>query len=198
LQTSDKINGKLNGYLNMEQQKQKREAKLEGRCQVLAEIIDAIKPVYLKANNEQKAFIETMIGAAIWYIPKPPNTWTGHVSVGVLKAFHPKSEHTKPKFSEEHVYPRKMAAKLLLKDNLLNGEKLKLLFKEKYGRLHFITPGENKSVLKHQKAKYFTTPEDAYAKAGISLIKISDSDLPFIKKRDLKIIEGYLKLPMPS
>jgi hypothetical protein len=177
----------------MNQRKQQREAKLERQCSVLAEIVAAIKPAYSKASPDQKAFIETMIGAAIWYIPKPSSAWTGRISIGAMKTFHPDSGHKKPKFSEEHVYPRKVAARLLLEDDSLDGANLSALFRQKYGRLHFITPDENKSVQPHQRAKVFTTPDEAYAKAGIELIEVADHELPFVKKRDREIIERYLK-----
>ena len=46
-------------------------ARIRSRCRVLAKTILSIQDVYFKADIDQKAFIETMIGAAIWYIPKP-------------------------------------------------------------------------------------------------------------------------------
>ncbi len=169
-----------------------REAKLEEQCSVVADIIVAIRPIYSRATAGQRALLETIIGAAIWYIPKPTRAWTGRVSVGALRMFHPESGIPKPKFSEEHVYPRKVAARLLLEDESLNGATLSMLFREKYGRLHFITPDENKSVQRHQRVGVFTTPDDAYAKAEIILVEIADHDLRLIKKRDQDIIERYL------
>jgi hypothetical protein len=188
---ADNLIYSLNRYMN--QRQQKREAKLEGQCRILAEIVAAIKPVYSKADPNQKAFIETMVGAAIWYIPKPSSAWTGRVSIGALKAFHPDSGHPKPKFSEEHVYPRKVAARLLLENKSIDGSDLSTLFKEKYGRLHLITPDENKSVQPHQRANVFTTPYAAYSKAGIVLIEVANHELSLVKRRDRKTIERYLK-----
>jgi hypothetical protein len=91
-----------------------REEKISSHCDVLAESIASIRHVYERAEKQQKAFIETMVGAAIWYIPKPRNAWTGFVSIEAIKSFHPSSNIAEPKFSEEHVYPRKVAARLLL------------------------------------------------------------------------------------
>ena len=172
--------------------KDQRERKLETRCAALADIVISIRPVYTKADSEQKALIETMIGAAIWYIPKPSDAWTGKMSTGVLKAFHPDSGITKPKFSEEHVYPRKVAARMLLEDNALDGATMVKVFREKYGRLHYITPEENKSVQPYQRVAVFSTPDVAYIKAGIKLIQIAQQDLRLIKKRDRDVIERYL------
>lgn len=169
-----------------------REEKISSHCDVLAETITSIRHVYRRAEKQQKAFIETMVGAAIWYIPKPRNAWTGFISLEALKSFHPNSNIAKPKFSEEHVYPRKVAARLLLEDEGLDGNKLLELFKNKFGRLHYITPDENKAVIRFQKDSVFTEPEDAYKSAGIVLLNVVASDLKPIKKRDAETIERYL------
>lgn len=176
----------------MSHRKEHREKRLEMHCATLADIVISIRSVYTKAAAEQKALIETMIGAAIWYIPKPSDAWTGQISTGALKAFHPDSGITKPRFSEEHVYPRKVAARMLLTDETLGGETMIKVFREKYGRLHYITPDENKSVQPYQRAAVFSTPVDAYIKAGIELIQVAQQDLRLIKKRDRNAIDRYL------
>jgi hypothetical protein len=173
--------------------KQNRDSVLEEKCSILADTIVAIRTIYSKATPLQKAFLETVIGAAIWYIPKPSSAWTGRISVGALKMFHPDSGIQKPRFSEEHVYPRKVAARLLLEDQSLDGANLSAIFQEKYGRLHLITPDENKLVQPYQRVAVFTTPDDAYEKAGIVLVEVAAHELSFIKKRDRDTIEKYLK-----
>ena len=177
----------------MKQRSHTREDKLEKQCAVLADIIIAIRPVYLKADATQKALIETMIGAAIWYIPKPATAWTGYISEGALKAFHPDSGIQKPKISEEHVYPRKVAARLLLEDHELSASTMAILFRDKYGRLHYITSDENKGVQPYLRANVFTTPDEAYKAAGVFLIKVDPQDLKQIKRRNPSIINAYLK-----
>ncbi len=167
--------------------------KLDKHCSALANVIVSIRPVFAKVEPSQKGLIETMIGAAIWYIPKAANAWTGSVSIAALKIFHPNSGTTKPKFSEEHVYPRKVAARMLLEDEQLDGTRMAQLFREKYGRLHYITRDENKSVQKFQRANVFTTSEEAYSKAGIVFVQVAKEDLRLIKQRDQKTIEKYLK-----
>ena len=178
--------------LQMNQRRSTREKKLAKQCTVLADVIISIRPVYSRAAPIQKALIETMIGAAIWYIPRAPDAWTGYISLGALKVFHPDSGVERPKFSEEHVYPRKVAARLLLGDEALNGSGMAEIFLNKYGRLHYITPDENKSVQKHQRVAVFSTPDDAYNKAGITLIQVAKHDLRLIKKRDRDTIEHYV------
>jgi hypothetical protein len=158
----------------------------------LADVIVSIRDVYCRAEKQQKAFIETMVGAAIWYKPKPKNAWTGFISLEALKAFHPDSGIVSPKLSEEHVYPRKVAARLLLENMKLDGNTLLELFTTKYGRLHYITPDENKAVIRFQKDAVFVEPESAYKNAGIQLINVVASDLKAIKKRDAETVGAYL------
>ena len=169
-----------------------REEKIIKHCNALAEIIISSRDIYNKSEKQQQAFIETMVGAAIWYIPKPTNAWTGYISVQALKAFHPESNVLKPKLSEEHVYPRKVAARLLLENKDLNGKLLHQLFNEQFGRLHYITPDENKAVIQFQKDAIFNLPEEAYKLAKIDLIKVERKDLKNIKKRDVHTIKKYI------
>jgi hypothetical protein len=169
-----------------------RKEKIEKHCSVLADLIEAIRPSYRQAEKQQKAFIETIIGAAIWYIPKPLGAWTGYMSREVLKAFHPNSGISDPKFSEEHVYPRKVTARLLLEIDSLTDAALLNLFITKYGRLHYITPDENKIVTKFQKDDVFLDPDTAYLHAKITLVLVAVDDFRKIKKRDASTIEKYL------
>ena len=122
---------------------QLREEKLNDQCAVVAALIVAMRPVYQGANERQRALLETIIGAGIWYIPKPAGAWTGLISIGALQTFHPQTGVSSPKLSEEHMFPRKVTARLLLEDPLIDGPTLAALFREKYGRVHLITPEEN-------------------------------------------------------
>ena len=103
------------------------------------------------------------------------------MSVELLKSFLPDSGDAAPKISEEHIYPRKVAARELLLNTSLNEELVHELFNEKYGKLHYITPSENKLAIKHQRNNTFTTPEEVYERASITLIRVDKNDLSRIK-----------------
>jgi hypothetical protein len=171
---------------------QMRDAKLDEQCAVVAALIVAMRPVYQSANSRQRALLETIIGAGIWYIPKPTHAWTGRISLGALRAFHPESGVARPRLSEEHVYPRKVAARLLLEDPFLTASSLASSFREKYGRVHLITSEENKTVQPFQRAGIFTSPEDAYEKAQITLVNVPRDELRLVKLRDRDSIERHL------
>ena len=169
----------------------KREARLREQCDVVALLITAMRPVYEAANPQQRALLETIVGAAIWYIPKPIQAWTGRISHRALLAFHPESGNNRPRLSEEHVYPRKVAARLLLSDLELTGESMSLQFKEKYGRVHLITSEENKSVQRHQRVGVFNSPDEAYALAGITFVELPTEALRKVRRRDRETIEFF-------
>jgi hypothetical protein len=172
---------------------EKREVKLREQCDAVASMIVAMRPVYEAASPSQRALLETIVGAAIWYIPKPVLAWTGQISRGALQAFHPESGNSRPRLSEEHVYPRKVAARLLLSDMSLTGESMAHQFKEKYGRVHLITSEENKAVQRHQRVGVFISPDEAYKLAGITLVQLPEDALRKIKKRDRETIEYFLR-----
>jgi hypothetical protein len=170
-----------------------RNSKIARQCAVLADVINAVRHRYETADDGQRSLIETMIGAAIWYIPKPPNAWSGLISLGALRLFLPDSGSVKPRFSEEHIYPRKVAAQQLLADTSLNHDRMTTEFVSKYGKLHYITPQENKAVQKYQRSAIFSTPDEAYSQANVVLIHVKREDLKMIKKRDSNVINNYLK-----
>jgi len=162
---------------------------IKGRCLILAEIINAIKKIYISSNDNQRAFIETIIGAAIWYIPKPENFWSGMISLKALEEFR---NNGKFKFSEEHIIPRKYAARELLASDIeLTLDYVENKYKLEYCKLHYITPKENKDVIKFQK-NYDGNSDKIYKNAGIKLIKINKEKLKLIKERNIEIINEII------
>jgi len=162
------------------------------QCEIVAALIAAMRPIYAAANERQRSLLETIIGAGIWYIPKPTDAWTGNISLNALRSFHPDSGVVRPKLSEEHVYPRKVTAKKLLQTSSLSGAELADLFRAKYGRVHLITAEENKAVQPFQRVGVFVEPEAAYAAAGVRLIELSETALRQVKKRDRAVIDELL------
>jgi hypothetical protein len=185
---------KYNMDEELNHQKINNEDNIECRCKILAEMINNIKDIYKTANENQKAFIQTIIGAAIWYIPKPKMYWTGKISVEAIKSFLPQNNEI-PKLSEEHDIPRKIAAKQLLeKEEILTSEYVKREYLEKYCKIHYITPNENRRAIKFQKAKIYQESKKVYKDANIKLIKISVEQLKQIKERNEEIINNILNI----
>lgn len=161
--------------------------RLVERFEILVKTIIQIQPLYNNCKNEsQLAFIETMIGAGLWYLGK--GVWTGKISKNVLKLFLSDSGIEDPKFTEDHEYPRKVSARELLMINWMKyknpTKEMVSQFIQKYGRVNYVTKNENSRLTKFQKADVFTTPETAYQKAKVELIQISKEQLDKIKKRN--------------
>jgi hypothetical protein len=66
------------------------------------------------------------------------------------------------------------------------------LYLQKYGRFNYITPTENKILVKFQKTHIFEDPSAAYSQAGVHLVNVSLLELKLIKKRDRATIDSCL------
>jgi len=161
--------------------------KAKNRCYVLADLLNDIRDTYDKSNDDQKALIETVIGAAIWYLPKIDESFSGLISKNAILNLQ-----NKRKISEEHIYPRKVSAKELLEKKDLTRDGLFELYKGKYCKLCYITPEENRRAIQYQKTKTFSTPEVAYQGADIQLIKIFKDKFKKLKKGDAGIVADLL------
>lgn len=171
--------------------------KLRDRCKVLVEVARSLSVIYSSAlaSETQKHYIETILGAAIWYLPTSKELWNGKISKQVLFDFHPDSRIHNPRMTEDHEYPRKVSAlELMEKDWMGKDASIEMLelYLNKYGRFSYITPTENKILVKFQKANIFETPEIAYSSAGIILVQISTDELKGVKKRNRRVIDYCL------
>lgn len=139
--------------------------RLEEKCEALLKLVLGIQDYYKATSAENKRLIETTIGATIWYLPKSKKLlFTGKIS---------KEAKEKNEKSEDHLYPRKIAAMEILSLNWSEEvDPLKTilkLFLEKYGRYNYVSRKENNKLIQFQKSDIFVSPEIAYKKAGIEL-----------------------------
>ena len=150
--------------------------KITPKVIALLDLVDGIKGKYETFNEgskkEYKSFIETEIGAGIWYINKVKKIlWSGKISE---KALYEIKHNPNVKLCEEHFNPRKVSAVEVLSTEWSSfenpQEEFINRFLSKYGKFHYVTKNENKIVAKFQKIEDFISPEDSYQKAGIKLI----------------------------
>ena len=141
----------------------KREKQRAEKFEVLTEIVNALQPAYVNASESKKALMETIIGAAIFYMPALKNKcYTGLVSEAVKAGSGRKVK--------EHLYPRKVSGRELLSATPVTADKLMNLHFTKYGRYNYVTRKENSRLRPYQKAEVFVSPEDSYRKANIRLV----------------------------
>ena len=149
--------------------------KLDQRCDVLAEIVLPLRALYQKPTTTptQKALLETVIGAAIWYLPGCEGLFTGKISVRAVEACR-KDKKQWAKLTREHCYPRKRAGADLLKGETagLTGKEILVGYQTNWGRYNLVTKEENRALIPHQKNEMCA--EDCYTTAGISLIDVPE------------------------
>jgi hypothetical protein len=90
-------------------------------------------------NEKDKTFFQTVLGAAIYYLPHPERCWNRRISLNVIN--HVLEGGNKVK---DHIIPRKLAAKNLLE--LANPSSLNefdTVYWEVYSKFTYVTTNEN-------------------------------------------------------
>ena len=170
-------------------------SKILDKADVIARTVISQQEFYFSkdCNENHKQLLETMIGAAIWYLPQGKELWTGEISIYALKKLFESHEPHKITLTKDHHYPRKVAAAELFKLDwptfLSPAEEVLKRYQNIYGRYNLVLPEENKRLVKYQKGIIFTSPEDSYRKAGINLRNITEQQLNQIKKGDRHFTE---------
>ena len=89
--------------------------KILDNAEVIARTVMSQQPFYksIDCNENHRQLLETMVGAAIWYLPQGKELWTGEISVEAIN----KLSETKQlgSLTKDHNYPRKVAASELFK-----------------------------------------------------------------------------------
>ena len=118
---------------------------------------------YLQAAATEQAFVETTIGAAVFYLPQIKSLhYSGLITPEALESGQE---------CLEHMFPRKIAGMALLTTVPDTIDDLIYACNSIYLRYNIVTPKQNKMLTPFQKKGVFTTPTAAYEKAGIELIK---------------------------
>lgn len=137
--------------------------KIESKFKVTFELIKKLRPTWLVSNDYEKAFIETILGATIFYLPTNKDSFSGMISENATKV-------DKKLRVKEHQYPRKISSKELFLNPPSNIEELKELFYNTYGVWNWVTKTENSGLRQHQKYGIFKSPEKSYNDCGIKLL----------------------------
>ena len=175
--------------------------KLDDLCKVLERVIVKTAEIYNEDSTSptQKALLETIIGAAIWYLPGSNELYSGMIS----KSAEEKLSEGIPlsKLTKEHKFPRKLAGRELLSQvfiDFLNGEKkLSDLYLENYGKFNLVLSRENKDLLKFQKSSTFVDDETSYRNAKIELLERTIEQLRDLSP-DRKRKPGKRQLSAPA
>ena len=71
--------------------------KILDKAEVIARTVMSQQDFYFSenCNANHKQLLETMIGAAIWYLPQGKELWTGDISIDALKSLSGSDEPQK-------------------------------------------------------------------------------------------------------
>ena len=138
--------------------------KIESKFKIAFELIKKLRPTWVESNDYEKAFIETILGATIFYLPTNKDSFSGMISENASKV-------DKELRVKEHQYPRKISSKELFTNPPKSVEELKEMYYNRYGVWNWVTKTENSSLRKYQKDGKFKLPEKSYNDCGIKLIR---------------------------
>jgi len=154
---------------------------LEEKCQILEKVIIELSEIYANKDctKQQKALLETMIGAAIWYLPTGNELYSGFISEVALERIKKGAQISE--LTKEHKFPRKIAGELLLTEKyklFLSGkESLYNLYLNEFGIYNLVDKNENRGLVKHKKSNIFNNDVIAYERAGIKLFQMKIEEI---------------------
>jgi hypothetical protein len=188
---------------------------LQERVSVLFNIISSTHDRYFSpdVNEGQKGLYETILGAAIWYLPSSEILFSGKISEEALESLRIDPVNTK--LVEEHSFPRKVGGKYLYElyrqsnGNFAETDLINI-YKNTLGKFNLVLKHENDKLKKWQKFKnsglseydFLDTVskiEDiAYSKAGVNLCDFSVEKYKEFKQFKAKIARKNSKLDKSS
>jgi len=163
---------------------------IKEKCEILEKTIIELSKLYAlqETTLRQKALLETMVGASIWYLSCPEELYTGMISEKAEKAI--REGMPIGKLTKEHLFPRKQAGKILLTEKYkeFSNKKLRLfdLFISDLGKFNRVLKNENSDLIEFQKDDTFITAEKSYIDAKINLVKMTMGELKSISPLELE------------
>ena len=114
---------------------------LHPKLTALHAMTEALRPWYAKASAEEQAYLETVVGAAVFYLPQSVDHFGGFISLACLQGCLEDERRVK-----DHVYPRKRAGRYLLTTPFTSVE-LHDLYHGELARFMYLTPSENSKMV---------------------------------------------------
>lgn len=150
---------------------------------VLEKVLQCSQAIYKDLKDPKEiAFLETIIGAAIFYLPNRVNEhFSGYISIDAIK-FYIKTG----KLVKDHILPRRRSASIVLNSeySLVN---LKDDFHNKFASFMYVTTRENKLLVNYNYENY----DIAIVRLGIE--KFPSPNLERFTHRELISFLKYLK-----
>jgi len=165
---------------------------LETRALMLSQLIINSADLYQASEEGERGLLETLIGAAIWYLPNTPELFTGKISKAAY--FKLLENPAQTKLVEEHAIPRKVAGKLLynhyLEDLRKDPSTMIRLYFDLFGKYNLVLKEENDRLKKFQRSHVFTNEGEAYQKASIELMDFNYKEYQEFKRLKRGTVKG--------
>jgi hypothetical protein len=158
------------------------------KIEALWSLVNEIREMYHRANREGKEYIETVIGAAVFYLPHPVNEcFNGYCSLRALN-----NTLKDQRMVKEHLFPRKLAGRDVL-ENKYRKEVFYTRVKDHYRIFMYLTPDENAATVNFE-----GTHDDVLRKLGIEKFPQRENN-PFVKNHTLfKNYISWAKVRVPK
>lgn len=164
---------------------------LDERILVLHQIIESTSGFYFNSglNEGQTGLYDTIIGAALWYLPSGTELFSGKISESALESLENNPLTTK--LVEEHSFPRKIGGKYLYELHRALGKLTKddiiEVYKEKLGKFNLVLKEENDALKKYQKLENIPYEEGGF------LNSVSDIELYAYRKANIQLLDFSLE-----
>ena len=143
----------------------------------------ALQPFYEQASAEEQAYLETVVGAAVFYLPQSVEHFDGHISLECLRGCLEEERRVK-----DHIYPRKRAGRHLL-TNTFSPNELHDLYHHELARFMYLTPSENSKMVNY----YETYDDHDSALYALDIVKFpSNCREPFLHHGEFRNFLRYL------
>lgn len=160
----------------------------KSKIEALWTLVNEIRELYSGANREGKEYIETVIGAAVFYLPHPVNEcFNGYCSIRALN-----NTLKEKRMVKEHLYPRKQAGKDVLEKEYSRDDFYHNV-KDYFRIFMYLTPDENAATVNFE-----GTHDDVLRRLGIGKFPQRPEN-PFIKNHTLfKNFIAWTKARVPK
>jgi len=146
-------------------------------------LTEAIRPWYAQANEEEQSYLDTVLGAAVFYLPHSVAHFNGFISLACLQGCLEEKRKVK-----DHIFPRKRTGRRLLTAPI-TVEELQNLYHNELAQFMYLTPSENARMVNY----YETYDDHDAALVALGIIKFpAVGQNPFYSHSELGNFLKYL------
>lgn len=157
---------------------------LHPKLTALHAMTEALRGYYAQASAAEKSYLETVVGAAVFYLPQTVAHFSGYISLECLKGSLEDERRVK-----DHIYPRKRAGRHLLTTGY-SPEELHVFYHGNLARFMYLTASENSKMVNY----YETYEEHDSALEALGIVKFPSGDRePFHSHAELNDFLRYLQ-----